>query len=209
VKLTLFGSTGRTGRLLVEAALARGYYITAFARNPAMLGLQSERLYVLQGEILDPQKVSEAVEEADAVISVLGPTNNQPTFEVSKGMANILAAMQVHSVRRLVVSCGASVRDPNDAPGLFDRVVGAWLKLTSHNVYEDMLRMVRLVQASDRAWTVVRVPMLTDAPKTGNVRVGYIGKGVGARLARSDLADFMVAQIKDTAFLRQAPFISN
>jgi putative NADH-flavin reductase len=174
-----------------------------------MLGLQSERLYVLQGEILDPQKVSEAVEEADAVISVLGPTNNQPTFEVSKGMANILAAMQVHSVRRLVVSCGASVRDPNDAPGLFDRVVGAWLKLTSHNVYEDMLRMVRLVQASDRAWTVVRVPMLTDAPKTGNVRVGYIGKGVGARLARSDLADFMVAQIKDTAFLRQAPFISN
>jgi putative NADH-flavin reductase len=209
VKLTLFGSTGRTGRLLVEAALARGYYITAFARNPARLGLQSERLYVLQGEILDPQKVSEAVEEADAVISVLGPTNNQPTFEVSKGMANILAAMQVHSVRRLVVSCGASVRDPNDAPGLFDRVVGAWLKLTSHNVYEDMLRMVRLVQASDRAWTVVRVPMLTDAPKTGNVRVGYIGKGVGARLARSDLADFMVAQIKDTAFLRQAPFISN
>lgn len=118
MKLTLFGSTGRTGKYLVEAALARGYYVTAYARNPTKLGLQSERLLTVEGDILDAQKVSEALVGADAVISVLGPTTNQLTFEVSKGMVTILTAMQAHEVRRLVISSGAGVRDPNDAPGL-------------------------------------------------------------------------------------------
>jgi hypothetical protein len=41
------------------------------------------------------------------------------------------------------------------------------------------------------------------------VKVGYIGKGVGARISRLDLADFMLAQIMETAYLCQAPVISN
>ena len=209
MRLTLFGATGGTGKHIVEAALARGYYVTAFARNPAKLGLQSERLFTVEGDIQDPQKVSEALAGADVVISVLGPTSNQPTFEVSRGMVNILAAMQAHGVRRLVLSSGAGVSDPNDAPRLVNHLIGALLKLTSRYVLEDMQRTVDLVQASDRDWTVVRVPMLTDDPKTGKVKVGYVGKGIGARISRSDLADFMLQQATDKTYLRQSPAISN
>jgi putative NADH-flavin reductase len=209
MKLTLFGATGRTGKYLVEAALARGYYVTALARNPAKLALQSERLFTVEGDIQDPQKVSEALVGADVVISVLGPTNNQPTFEVSTGMANILAAMQAYGVRRLVVSSGAGVSDPNDAPRLVNHLIGALLKLTSRYVLEDMQRTVDLVQASDRDWTVVRVPMLTDDPKTGKVKVGYVGKGTGSRISRADMADFMLKQATDNTYLCLAPAISN
>jgi putative NADH-flavin reductase len=209
LKITLFGATGGTGKYLVEAALARGYYVTAFARNPAKLGLQSERLFTVEGDIQDPQKVFEAVAGADVVISVLGPTSNQPTFEVSRGMANILAAMQAYGVRRLVVSSGAGVSDLNDAPGLVDHLIGALLKLTSRHVLEDMRRTVDLVRTSDRDWTVVRVPMLTNDPKTGEVKVGYVGKGIGARISRSDMADFMLQQATDKTYLCQAPAISN
>jgi putative NADH-flavin reductase len=209
LKITLFGATGGTGKYLVEAALARGYYVTAFARNPAKLGLQSERLFTVEGDIQDPQKVFEAVAGADVVISVLGPTSNQPTFEVSRGMANILAAMQAYGVRRLVVSSGAGVSDLNDAPGLVDHLIGALLKLTSRHVLEDMRRTVDLVRTSDRDWTVVRVPMLTNDPKTGEVKVGYVGKGIGTRISRSDMAGFMLQQATDKTYLCQAPAISN
>jgi putative NADH-flavin reductase len=209
LKITLFGATGGTGKYLVEAALARGYYVTAFARNPAKLGLQSERLFTVEGDIQDPQKVFEALAGADVVISVLGPTSNQPTFEVSRGMANILVAMQAYGVRRLVVSSGAGVSDPNDAPGLVDHLIGVLLKLTSRHVLEDMRRTVDLVRASDRDWTVVRVPMLTNDPKTGKVKVGYLGKGIGTRISRSDMADFMLQQATDKTYVCQAPAISN
>ncbi len=37
MRLTIFGATGRMGRLLVEQALHEGYEVVAFARNPDRL----------------------------------------------------------------------------------------------------------------------------------------------------------------------------
>ena len=48
------------------------------------------------------------------------------------------------------------------------------LKATARNVYEDMLKTVDQVRGSRLEWTVVRVPRLTDGPKTGQVRVGMV-----------------------------------
>ena len=53
------------------------------------------------------------------------------------------------------------------------------------------------------------VPMLADGPHTGQVRVGYVGAGTGPRLARADLADFMLKLAADGAHVREAPVISN
>jgi len=52
--------------------------------------------------------------------------------------------------------------------------------------------------------------MLNDKPKSGKVRVGYLGKGeVRTWISRADVADFMLKQVEDTKYLRQAPAISN
>jgi hypothetical protein len=124
-------------------------------------------------------------------------------------MGNILAAMQKHGVRRLVVSTGAGVSDPNDAPGVFNRLMEFLVRRAARWVYEDMYKTVELVRASDVDWVIVRVPMLVDAPGQGKVRVGWVGKGTGPRLARLDLAVFMLQQAQDDTWLRQAPVISN
>jgi hypothetical protein len=65
------------------------------------------------------------------------------------------------------------------------------------------------VRAPDCDWTIVRVSMLTHAPKTGRVKVGYVDKAMGMRVSRADMAEFMLEQVKDTKYLRQAPAISN
>jgi hypothetical protein len=67
----------------------------------------------------------------------------------------------------------------------------------------------QVVRASDCDWTIVRVSMLTNAPKTGIVKVGHVGKAMGMRLSRADLAEFMLEQVQDAKYLRQAPAISN
>ena len=161
MNIAVFGGTGRTGRHVVEQALAAGHSITALARTPAKLP-KHERLVAIQGDVQDPSAVEKTVVGAEAVISVLGPTSNEPTFEVSKGMRHILAAMQKHGVRRLIISAGAGVGDPNDTPKLSNKAINLLLKLLARNVYEDMKGAVDIVRASEYDWTIVRVPRLID-----------------------------------------------
>ena len=209
MKIAIFGGTGRTGHHLVQQALAGGYQVVVLARTPSKLVIKHDSLKIVHGDVKDAGAVEKTIAGVDAVLSVLGPIGNEPTFEVSQGMANILAAMTKQGVRRLIVSAGAGVADPNDAPRLFNHVMNFLLKMMAKNVLADMSRAVELVRSSDLDWTVVRLPMLTDGPKTGSLKVGYVGKGTGSRIARADIADFMLAQVKDKTYLHKAPVISN
>lgn len=209
MKITIFGATGRTGRYLVAQALSRGHEVTAFARSPEKLADYREQIEIVEGDVQDAEAVSRAVVGADAVVSALGPTENTPDYQVQRGTQHILAAMQEHGVERLVISAGAGVGDPKDEPKLFNKAINLLLKLVSRHVYEDMKRTVETVRASDVDWTVVRVPMLTDDPAKGDVKVGYVGKGMGPRITRADMAHFMLDQLEDETYLHEAPAISN
>ena len=83
------------------------------------------------------------------------------------------------------------------------------VRLALHSAYEDIVNTAQVVRASDCDWTIVRVSMLTHAPKTGRVKVGYVDKAMGMRLSRADLAEFVLKQVQDTKYLWQAPAISN
>ena len=163
----------------------------------------------MHGAIAEAEKVSQVIQGAEAVISVLGPAHNRPTYEISAGMDHILRAMKVQGVRRLVVTVGAGVRDPGDSPSLFDRLILGMLKLTARYVLEDMQRVVERIRRSDLDWTIVRVPMLTGDPPTGKVRLGMLGQGVVPRLGRADLAGFLLSQLNDATYLHKAPAISS
>ena len=56
MKLAVFGGTGRTGRLLVEQALAAGHQVTVLVRTPSKLQIGDERLRTVQGDALDPER---------------------------------------------------------------------------------------------------------------------------------------------------------
>jgi len=209
MKVTIFGSTGRTGALVVEEALKAGYSVAAFARQPEKLRVEHAQLTLCQGELLDSDAVAGALHGAGAVISALGPTSNRPELTVSRGMPGILAGMQWHGVRRLIVTAGAGIGDAEDAPTVFSRLMDALVRTLARNVYEDMLRMAELVRASDLDWTIVRTPMLTDQPKSGQVKVAWVGKGMRPRITRGDLAAFLVSQVEDPTYLRRSPAVSN
>ena len=209
MNLAVFGATGRTGRHVVEQALERGYEVMAFARSPQKLDAYRERVAIVEGDVQDADAVQEAIAGADAVISVLGPTENVPDYQVTRGTRHILDGMKQHGVERLIVSAGAGVSVPKDEPGLFNKLINVLLKLFSRHVYEDMKRVVATVRDSDVDWTIVRVPMLTDDAPQGDVKVGYVGKGMGPRLARADMASFILDQVEDDAYLHEAPAISN
>ncbi len=213
MKLAVFGATGRTGQHLVRQALDGGHQVVALVRNRDKLDaagfIEGDRLTLVQGDLSDTAAVDRVVAGVDAVLSVLGPISNQPTFEVSLGIKHILGAMQRHGVSRIIISAGAGVHHPGDSPKLFDRMMHVLVKTTAKNVYRDMLKSVDLVRTSDLDWTVVRVPMLTDDPPTGHIRVGMVGDGMGLRLSRADLAGYILQLVQGDEQVHKAPAISN
>ena len=210
MKIAIFGATGETGRQLVEQALATGYQVVAYVRNPSKLNTKHENLTIVQGELADQAIIERAVSAADAVISVLGPRGGSKGKPITRGMQNIIEAMKKQGVRRLIISSTLSAKDPNDLPDFKAKALVNLVKLTMHAAYEEIVSVADTVRKSDLDWTIVRLTTLNNNPKSGKVRVGYLGKGeVGLRISRADLAEFMLKQVQDTKYLRQAPVISN
>ena len=202
MKLALLGATGRTGRYVLDQALADGHRVTVLARNPSKLPPGKYSLTIQLGDVVDANAVDDVVYGQDAVISALGLGAGQDPDAFSRGLANIVAAMQTNSVRRLVVVTGAGI--------LLDRETGqmridspaypaAYLPFGAEHrrIYELLLR-------SDLDWTLVCPPSMVDDPPTGAVRsaLDYLPAG-GKSITYADAARFTYAQIGDSSHLRQ------
>ena len=208
VKMAVFGATGRTGRLVVERALGDGHEVVVLVRDPGKLGASHERLRVVEGNVLIPSKVEEAVAEADVVLSALGHTKTSTADVPTRGTRNIVAAMHKHGVRRLVSLTGAGVSDPGDRPKVVDRVFAGLLKVLQKDVLEDAEQHAEVIRGSGLDWTIVRAPRLTDGPETGEYRVGTVGQNSGTKISRADVASFMLRGLRNDAYVSQAPMIS-
>lgn len=210
MKLSIFGATGGTGNQLVEQALAAGNEVVAYVRNPSKLNTKHEHLKIIQGELTDRTKIEKAVTGADAVLSALGPRGNSKGTPLTQGIQNIITAMQKQGVHRLIIISTPSVSDPNDHPDFKFKLLVTLVKFLIRPAYEEIVSVAQTVRKSDLEWTIVRVVMLNDKPKSGKVRVGYPGSGdVGTRISRADIADFILGEVHDSKYLRQAPAISN
>ncbi len=195
MRLALFGATGRTGRHLLKQALAQGHTVTAFVRNPTAL-VPQERLTSIQGDVLNPAHVEEAVRNQDAVFSALGGTRTLAT-------ERILAAMEKLGVRRFICESAYGVGESKNK-SLYALV--AWQLAKAG--FEDTERQERLIRQSRLEWIIVRPARLTDEPKRGIYRAG-VGLRVGpfARIGRADVADFMLQQLTDNTYLHKVPVI--
>src|SRR5881396_3558199 len=108
LKVVVFGAAGQTGRLLTERAVADGHQVTAFVRDPARMDLLNGSVRVIQGNVLDSAAVDRAVAGQEAVLVALGTATRRGSPQVlPQGIRHILAAMERHGVRRIVVLSAA------------------------------------------------------------------------------------------------------
>jgi putative NADH-flavin reductase len=206
MKLTIFGASSASGRLLVEKALADGHEVTAFLRDESKLGISSLNLKVVSGDALNPDDVDSVVEGKDAVLSTLGP-KGKPKVMAAESMRNIVNAMEQHGVRRLVVVSVAGIPVPEDKRG--SNLASSLIKLLLKDVFTDRENQLSVLENSSLAWIAVRVPRLTNDPPTGSVKAFFGNPAPSMKVARADLADFMLKQLKKDLWLRKAPILIN
>jgi putative NADH-flavin reductase len=208
MKIIVFGASGGTGNHVVRQALEAGHQVTAFVRSPEKLSIEHPNLTLCAGDVMDAEKVEQAIAGQDAVISTLGPARPPVDGMMETAAKNIVSAMQKHDVKRLISTTGAGVRDPRDQPKLFDKVMKALLTVMAKDVLQDSEANVDLIRASDLDWTVVRFPRLVHGQHTGKYRVGHVGKDSGSQLSRADAADFILRELEKGEFIHKAPMVS-
>jgi nucleoside-diphosphate-sugar epimerase len=211
MNITIFGGTGTTGLLLVEKALKSGHTVTVFARTPSKISIRHNNLKIVKGELAEYGKIEEAIKNADAVLSVLGPTQKTKGLDIANGIKNIVEAMKKNDVKRLIATATPAFKDSNDkfqfgfAFGVF--MVKALIK----DSYNNIVLTGKHIAESGLDWTIVRLPMLSDKPANGKINAGYTGDGTVNlfSLSRADLADFLLQQVDNKKWLHRSPVISN
>lgn len=207
MKITVFGSSGRTGHELVSQALERGHEVTAFDRVPPHVAEKHPKLRIMQGDALDRASVEAAIDERDAVLSALGHSRLWKDTSFSDEVRNILAAMDAREVRRLILVSSLGAGESKDQQGLFYNLL--LIPVFLRNVLWDKESAEELVRESHLDWTVVRPGVLTDGPRTGTYRLGFATTEVPAspHISRADLAHFMLEELASGRCVKQCPGI--
>jgi len=198
-RLIIFGATGGTGQEVVKQALNNGHKVTIIIRRALSFPFQHPQLKIVQGDVLQLSTFAGEMQGKDAVISCLGVgSSRKPTTLYSEGIQNIVAAMELAGVDRLVcISAGALY--VNKQMGFFVRLLTKLvLQKIFKEMYDDMRLMEVIVEKSKLNWTIVRPPMLKDTPLTGIYRTAiatHIKRPFS--IGRADLAHFMLSILGD------------
>lgn len=209
MKILVVGTTGGTGREVVKQALARGHAVTAMVRRPRKLQLSHEYLTVLQGDVLDHESLRQSVAGQDAVICALGHKRwLYPNRVLSDGTRNLLEAMEGQQVRRFVCETSLGLGESFGRMGLYYTLFVIPFILPFY--FWDKRRQEALIRSSSLDWTIVRPGALNHRRGRG---VYEHGAGIGSwiltvGISRADVADFMLNQLSDDTYLRQAAGLS-
>jgi putative NADH-flavin reductase len=204
MKITVFGASGKTGILIVYQALNQGHQVTAFARQLSKVTIQHKNLRVIQGDILEFEKVKMAVDGQDAILCALGVDKNKPNTILSDGTKNILDTMESSGVKRFICMSSAGILG-DDGGFWFGKV---FMPLFLRHVFADKRRQAKIIQESKADWVIVRPTGLTDAPKTNTYKVN-LDLPTSRTIPRADVADFMLKLVTDKRYDRQMPALSS
>jgi putative NADH-flavin reductase len=215
MKVSIFGASGGTGSLLTERCLAAGYEVTALVRSPETFQFR-ERVRVIQGSVFDADAVRRAIftgdEGADVVLSALGARSLKKEDVLERGVPMIVAAMRQTGVRRIIVlgSAGALSDSLKKQP--------AWRRwFVQKIVYNTFLKWAvaaqisqwKTLSASGLDWTMVMPPMLLNSKARGKYRIdGEALPRGGSRIAREDVADFMMQQIGNPQWVGKGVYVA-
>jgi putative NADH-flavin reductase len=206
MKIAVFGASGGTGRHIVAQALAASYAVTALVRDPAALPAQPG-LDVVAGSAHDPGAVARTLTASDAVLCALGGRPWRRGERVcSTAIGHIVAAMAGAGIRRVVAISTFGAGDTRRHVGWLARRILFGFVLRSE--VADKEAMEAQLTASALDWTVVRVGVLADGDGRGTWRAADDGsiRGMG-KIARADVAAFMLGQLASDSWLRRRPVL--
>ncbi|MBD3919267.1 SDR family oxidoreductase [Paenibacillus sp. PR3] len=192
MRIFILGATGRVGSVIVNQALHDGHEVTALVRQPDKVLFMDRRLTLIQGNARNREDVSQAIREADVVISALGTDG---TTTLSEFMKIIIDEMNLQGIKRIVTVGTAGILQSRVEPELY-RYQSSESRRRSTTAAEEHQRVYEMLNASNLDWTIVCPTYLPDGEAIGNYRVerDYLPED-GVSISVGDTAEFTYQQI--------------
>jgi putative NADH-flavin reductase len=209
MKVTVLGAAGRTGRLIVEQALARGDEVVAYLRDAHGMAA-TPGLSVVCGQLADSLTLKSAISGTDAVLVCLGTHKKKPIDLMQKSLPLIIQAMTGANVLRLVLLSAYGVGATSHTAGFFARIV---YRTIVRSVYRDKENSEALLPGSGLSWTCVYPVGLADGPPAGVIEVRpmtQVRKVYGLpRVSRADVARVMLDAARDDRTIGETLLVSS
>lgn len=207
MNICIFGADGRTGVEVVNYTKSKGHDVTAFVYGDNSNKFFPENIKILKGDILNYEDVRSAVSGSDAVISVVGHIKNSDPRMQTKGIINIINAMNNSNIRRLISLTGTGVRIDDDKPSIMDIFLNFIVKLVDLERIKDGIEHAKEIEKSGLDWTILRVLKLSNSQKEGKYNLTEHGP---AELTspRKKVAKIMVDLVDSGDFINKMPVSS-
>lgn len=213
MKIVVFGATGIVGKAVVDEALRKGHEVTVLTRDVRKVTTRHEHLHVVEGNVADKNVVSAVLKGKEAVIQTLGiggKGDGKPTSIVSEANKIIMTEMEQMNIKRLIaISVIGAGNSLTFLPWIYRKLVLPLFMKWFQAIIDDKNRMEPMIKKSGLDWTIVRCTTVKERPATGKVNATLDGKGLKFSISAADMAVFIVNQLTDSSFMRQAPTISN
>jgi putative NADH-flavin reductase len=206
--ILIVGASRGIGLETVRRALDQGYWVRAFARSASQIPITHAQLMKVNGDALRTEDVTAAVKGADAVIQTLGANASlamvtSQTRLFSDATRILIDTMQSTGVKRLICVTGFGAGDSREHMSLLQRLP---FELLLGRVYADKAVQEMMIRSSALSWVIARPGILTSGPRTGRYKI--LDKPADWRngtISRADVADFLVKQVEDDAYLGKTP----
>lgn len=203
--IAVIGGTGKSGKYLVKQLLQKGYTIRVLVRNPERAPETRPNQEIILGDVRDVETVKAVLTGCDAVISTLGlgvPASEPTLF--TQATENVLKT----GIQRYIVTTGLNVDAVGDEKGPAAAMGTAWMKQNFPVSTENKQQEHNLLQASEIDWTMVRLPLIEETDRVSDVATS-LTDCPGEKISATNLAHFLIQQLKSTEFFRKAPFLAD
>jgi len=196
LNIGVFGGSQGVGKHCIRQALEMGHNVTVLSRDVTKLSdiTGNPKLRIIQGDVLDPQKVKEVVESQNVIINSLGGSDDI----ASKGTKVIIDAMKEKNVKRIITCTSLGVGDSyNDCSFLTKTFIWGFISkpIADKNIQE------KLLFDSGLDSIIVRPSRLMDEPAKGVFKTRNVSAG---SIPRPDVAAFMLKQLESNEYLGKA-----
>lgn len=196
-KVALIGASGFIGSRLLAELVARGYAVTAIARNPEKIA-SLPGVTAVKGDVFDKDGLAKLVAGHDAVISAVHFSASDPQV--------LLAAVKQSGVKRYLVVGGAGSLEVAPGVKLFDTPEFPAIYLDEARKGGAFLELLKQEQGLD--WTFLSPSALIQpGERTGKFRLGTDQLLVDAKgnsaISAEDYAIALVDELEKPAHSRR------
>ena len=175
-KILILGAAGQIAGFAIDLFLERtDFQLTLYLRNAKRLEkLKSDRVKVMEGDVLDLARLKEAMAGQDLVYANLAG-------KLEPQANNIVEAMHSAGVKRIVFI---------SSMGIYDEIPGE----RHGSVLEPYIKSAAVIEASDLDYTILRPAWLNDRDEIayGTTQKGEPFKNPKGVVSRMSVADLVV-----------------